>query len=140
MNLDNIKKEESKKNDFQQESKNELRDENESIPTENTLVIKYGSTIIILGLIALIIILIGLFYWWNSLTNPTATPAITPERPSAETNKEPESANARAQTDSFNAMSTSDEIYTIEADLESTNLNTLDNELNAIEAELGTID
>ncbi len=112
-----------------------INQEQDTVPTEKTLIVKHGGLIISLIFIALFMLLIGLFHWQNQ-TNPSTTTPVTPERPTAETNREPESTTARAQTDSFNAMSTSDEISTIEADLESTNLDTLDVELNAIEAEL----
>ena len=124
-----------------QDENNEIivDEENESISTDNTLVVKEGGLIITLIFITLFLILIGLFYWWSSLSNVPVTPKITPERPTAEVNKEPESTTARAQTDSFNAMSTSDELTAIEADLESTNLNSLDSEITAIEAELEAV-
>ncbi|MEZ4103953.1 MAG: hypothetical protein R3B60_01570 [Candidatus Paceibacterota bacterium] len=62
---------------------------------------------------------------------------ILPERPSPEINKEPESATAYAQVDSLKVMSPSDELEAIEADLNSTNLDSLTLELQTIERELG---
>jgi len=110
----------------------------ESFSTDKTLLVDQRAPIIIIFTILLMIILGGLYYWHSLITNPTIAPTPTPERPTAETNKEPESTTAKAQTDSFGALSTSDEITAIEADLESTNLDTLELELNAIEAELET--
>lgn len=91
-------------------------------------------SILFLGVV-LLAILAGLFYWYQ-LSNqvPVATPA--PMRPSVEQNAEPETPTATAQTDSFGAMSTSDEITAIEADIESTNLDSLDSELGQIDATL----
>jgi hypothetical protein len=92
--------------------------------------------VIIAGLfVALGLILAGIFYWYSMDTAPLATP-ITPERPTAEMNKEPESPTATAQVESYGAMSTSDELDAIEADLEGTNLDALDSELMQIDAEL----
>jgi hypothetical protein len=93
-----------------------------------------GIFIVVLGL-ALIVILAALFMWYKASLEVT-TPGIVPTRPTLETNKEPETTTATAQTESFGAMSTSDEISAIEADLESTNLDTLESELTQIDTEL----
>ena len=94
---------------------------------------QFGTILVLTGV--LIIILAGLFYWYQ-LSNkvPVATPA--PMRPSVEQNAEPETPTATAQTESFGAMSTSDELTAIEADIESTNLDSLDSELGQIDAAL----
>lgn len=90
---------------------------------------------IILLIVALILISIGMFYWYKTASNiPVVTP--TPLRPTTETNKEPETPTATAQVESFGAMSTSDEINAIEADIESTNLDSLESEMSQIDAEL----
>lgn len=92
--------------------------------------------VFIFGLVAaLIVILVGLVYWYINMQAPTAIEE-TPTRPTLETNKEPETTTATAQTESFGVMSTSDEISAIEADLESTNLDSLDTELQQIDVEL----
>ena len=118
--------------------RNETKDtiKTESISTEETRQISHSAPVIVLITIVLMLILGGLFYWHSMVTTPSIIPTPTPERPTAETNKEPESTTATAQADNFNVLSTSDELSAIEADLESTNLDTLDLELNAIEAEL----
>ena len=85
--------------------------------------------------ILLIVILGGMYFWFNSL-DTTPAPTVTSERPSAEENNEPESTTAEAQTDTMLTTSTSDEISAIEADIEATNLESLDAELDAIDAEL----
>jgi hypothetical protein len=94
-----------------------------------------GPLLIILTLL-LVLILGGMYYWFNSLsvTVPVATPAV--ERPAVEENNEPESTTAEAQVETLQAVSTSDEISAIEADIEATDLDSLDAELNAIDAEL----
>lgn len=94
-----------------------------------------GMIIIILGA-ALIILLVGLFLWYRASQMPVPTSLPEATRPTAEMNNEPESTTAEAQTESFGALSTSDEIDAIEADLESTNLESLDSELLQIETEL----
>ena len=112
------------------------------MPTERTTITDSDQTtkdtkgVFIFGLIAaLVVILVGLVYWYIVMQEPVAV-VETPARPTLETNKEPETTTATAQTESFNAMSTSDEINAIEADLESTNLDTLDSELQQIDTEL----
>ena len=92
--------------------------------------------VFLIGMIAaLVVILVGLIYWYLTAQTPVAV-VETPLRPTAEMNKEPETTTATAQTESFGAMSTSDELGAIEADLESTNLDTLDSELIQIDTEL----
>lgn len=86
---------------------------------------------ILLGLI-----LCGLVYWFITNSPSTTPPPVTPERPTAEMNKEPESTTAYAQVESFGVMSTSDELELIAADLESTNLDSLETELVQIDQEL----
>lgn len=94
--------------------------------------------IFIFGMVAaLLVILIGLIYWYVTATVPTET-AVEPLRPTAEMNQEPETTTATAQVESFGAMSTSDELTAIEADLESTGLDSLDAELTQIDTELET--
>lgn len=92
---------------------------------------------LVIGILAgaLIILAIGLFFWYRAMTAVPA-PLPAPVRPTAEMNNEPESTTAEAQTESFGAMSQSDELGAIEADLESTNLDSLENELIQIETEL----
>lgn len=102
--------------------------------TDVAVVENKGMTIIML-VVALVVILIGLFYWYNA-THQEIMVQEVPTRPTYETNNEPESTTAEAQVDSFGVMSNSDELGTIEADLESTNLDSLETELTQIEAEL----
>jgi ABC-type Na+ efflux pump permease subunit len=93
---------------------------------------------IILGILIVLLVLIlgGLYLWGSTLqTTPTATvPNI--QRPTVEENNEPESTNAEAEVETLGALSTSNEINAIAADIESTNLDDLDAEMEAIEAEL----
>jgi hypothetical protein len=94
--------------------------------------------ILITLVILLLVVLAGLYYWQQLLTTAPLVPSAS-LRPTAEQNQEPESTTARAQTDSISTLSTSDELNAIEADLGSTNLNSLDSELRAIDAELESL-
>lgn len=94
---------------------------------------------LLIGLtVLLVLILGGMYYWFSTLSEQaTAVPEPTPaERPTPEENNEPESTTAEAEVETMQALSPSDEISAIEADLEATNLETLDAELDAIAAEL----
>ena len=86
-------------------------------------------------IILLLLVLAGLYYWHDLITQSPIVTSIS-NRPTEEQNQEPESTTARAQTDAMESLSTSDEIPALEADIEGTNLETLDSELNAIDAEL----
>jgi hypothetical protein len=92
---------------------------------------------ILLGILIVILILIlGGLYLWGEMIQKNAQielPELT--RPTAEENNEPESNNAEADVETLGAMSTSDDVGLIEADLESTTIHELDTELNAIDAE-----
>lgn len=93
---------------------------------------------VILGILIVVLSLIlgGLYLWSTTFqTQPVAETPIV-ERPTEEENNEPESTNAEADVQVLETLSTSDEIAALEADIESTNLDELDAELQAIEAEL----
>lgn len=96
-----------------------------------------GPVILLLGVL-LLAVLIGLVWWFMNLTgNQAVNTAPTPiQRPTAAENNEPESTTAEAQTDNLGVVSSSDEIAAIEADIEATDIEALDAELGAIEAEL----
>lgn len=91
---------------------------------------------LILGLliVALVLILGGLYLWYANAFQ--TTPVETPERVVAEMPNEPETANAEAAVQQLRTVSPADDLDSIEADLESTNFDELNAELNAIEAEL----
>lgn len=97
---------------------------------------RFGLLVFML-VVMLIGLLAGLYWWYEVISQPPATPAApVAERPTAAENNEPESTTAEAQVETMRAVSPSDELSAIEADLESTQLNALDAELTAIEAEL----
>lgn len=91
--------------------------------------------LLILGVL-LLVILGGMYYWFDTLAEEEPIPAPAVERPLPEENNEPESTTAEVQTETMLTTSSSDEIEAIEADIEGTNLDTLDAELEAIDAEI----
>ena len=104
-------------------------------PTPATEQKSISGLIIVLLFLLLLLILGGLYYWSTFLNQPITT-APAPTRPTAAENQEPESTTARARTENLDVISTSNELDAIEADVESTNLDDLDAELSAIDAEL----
>lgn len=89
-------------------------------------------------LIVLLVVILGGLYVWFTVAYNTPSPVAEPvgERYVPEMPNEPEMENADAAVQQLETVSTSNEIDAIEADIESTNLDELDAELNAIEAEL----
>ncbi len=88
----------------------------------------------------LFFLLILFLFAWFFINNqkPTQNSAFSErERPTRQQNQEPESNTAYAQVDSLNTLNSSDEIWAIEADLDSTDLSSLLLEVPALETELG---
>ena len=84
-------------------------------------------------LILLVLVFVGMYLWGASLaTDPTPLPATIP-------NNEPETPRAIADQQISETLSPSDELDAIDADLGSTNFDSLDTDLNTIEAELSDI-
>lgn len=96
----------------------------------------YLGVILAVLIVILCILLGGLYLWSTTLTTAPATESVT--RPTAENNNEPESTNAEADVETTQAVSTSNDLGVIEADLESTNLTELDSGLADIDSELNT--
>jgi len=94
---------------------------------------------LLLKIIVLIILFAILIYFFLVFLKekPTPSTSIEKERPTRQINQEPESPTAYAQVDSLNTLNSSDEIWAIEADLESTDLSSFLLEIPAIENELG---
>lgn len=84
-----------------------------------------------IGILA-IALLVGGLYLWGSMLAPEDLLPLSPER----INNEPETTRANADVQILDTMSSSDELTTIEADIESTQLESLDTELEAMESEL----
>lgn len=88
----------------------------------------------ILGvLIVVLVLILGGLYLWGSMIADNENGALV-ERTIP--NNEPETTRAQADGQIMGTVSSSDELGAIEADLESTNLNDLDTELNQIDAEM----
>lgn len=102
-------------------------------PLEGT---KWAPLILFFLVFVLIIIFVGIFVWQYLLIQNNQVVQSTTSRPTAEQNREPESETARAQTEVLNTLNTSDELFMIEADIESTQIDTLDLEMQAIIAEI----
>lgn len=96
---------------------------------------KSSGVVIFILFAVLAAILIGMYFWYENISKIEDMKPI-PTRPTLETNKEPETVTATAETQSFGVMSTSDELSTIEADLESADFSNLEAELLQIDAEL----
>ncbi len=88
---------------------------------------------ILILLILILLILLGGLYLWGGLLHKE-TQSVRQERTIP--NNEPETPRAEADQQILNTLSPSTEIDAIYADLESTNLDTLDSELDQITNEL----
>ncbi len=108
---------------------------NDINPDLNPTTIKRYRQVVRIVLVTFVLLIIWSIYW-IFIKDKTEISTPIPLRPTPETNREPESPTAYAQVGSLNTLSTSDELGAIEADLESTNLDSLLLEINAIEAEL----
>ena len=82
-------------------------------------------------LVILVLILVGLYLWGAALTNE---PVVI--EPRVIENNEPETPRAEADAQILETVSPSDSLEAIEIDIESTNLDSLDAELDEIEREL----
>lgn len=82
-------------------------------------------------LIVLVLILGGLYLWGATLTREQQI-----EESLDIPNNEPETPRAEADAQILETVSSSDSLDAIEADIESTNLDSLDTELTSMEAEL----
>lgn len=77
----------------------------------------------------------GIYYWYTILMSEPL--AIIPTRPTAEMNNEPESTTAEARTGATDVVSTSDELDALQADIESTRFDDIDDGFAAIETAIG---
>ena len=92
---------------------------------------------IILGVLIVLLVLIlgGLYLWGSTMSTGVLETAPEVEQPAPAENNEPANTSDDAQVQALDTVSTSDEISAIEADIENTNLDELDAELDAIDAE-----
>lgn len=105
-------------------------------PIETASTTSIISLPIIILLVLILVAILGGFYYWYTLVMKEAAAVPVATRPTAEQNNEPESTTAEARTATTDVVSTSDELTSIRADVDSTHLEDLDNEIPAIESEL----
>lgn len=86
------------------------------------------------GGLGLIVIIVLIILWWPADPLPPAAPSKPqPGRPTPAENQEPETPTATADIRGLSALSTSINLDVIETDLESTDLDRLQTEFQAIE-------
>lgn len=92
----------------------------------------------ILGVLIVVLVLIlgGLYLWGATLSEAPQSAPVAEPVPMPVENEEPETPRAEADTSILETVSTSDTLDALETDLENTNLDTLDSEMQAIDAEL----
>ena len=112
---------------------NNNEDREMKMPSSNITESHHSHIAPILGvlIIMLVLILVGLYLWGGMLSKEQSVIEDTPI-----VNNEPETPRAEADVQIYETLSPSDELEAIEADLDGTNLDTLDADLNAIDAEL----
>lgn len=86
-------------------------------------------TVVVMGMI-------GLYLWGSTLTPQDLQKPVTEERTLQ--NNEPETPRMDADVQALNTVSPSDEVSAITADIESTNLDSIETDLQGIGAEIGT--
>lgn len=84
-----------------------------------------------IGVLVVAVALAGGYAWYR-ITHPDAVPPA----PQVRINDEPETARAVADVSILQAMSPADDAPSIQADLDATMLDTIENDLTAIDAEL----
>ena len=90
----------------------------------------------ILGvLIILLVIILGGLYLWGSMLN---NEAVSETQVFSIPNNEPETPRAVVDQEIMTTTSSSDSLEAIEADIEGTNLDNLDTELNTLDQEIST--
>ncbi|MCF7857379.1 MAG: hypothetical protein K9M10_02785 [Candidatus Pacebacteria bacterium] len=88
----------------------------------------------ILGVLIIMLVLIlgGLYLWGGTLTNEVLAPIEEP----IIINNEPETPRAEADTQILETLSPSDDLGAIEADIDSTNFDSLETDLTSFDVEL----
>lgn len=107
------------------------------VATEATTKSVSGMTVALTLIVLLLLgVLGGLVWWgskiWNSRPPVEVSPIVV--RPTPEENNEPESTTAEAEVETLEAMSSSNEIADIKADLDAIDIEALDKELVTIDA------
>lgn len=111
----------------------------EHVPEENLMEKHHTHMGPVLGalIVALVLILVGFYLWGSQLSkNAELIDTMPAPTPVPFQNTEPETPRDAADAQTLETVSSSDEISAIEADLESTNLDTLTDGLDQAEREL----
>jgi hypothetical protein len=102
---------------------------------------QYPSLLAVAALVILLIaLLLGILYVWGSVLTHDGITQTAPTAQKPLINNEPETPRMTADVQALNTLSSSDELSAIRADLESTSLNSIDTDMQSIEAELGTFE
>ena len=112
-----------------------MNDQNQEVHMPNDLNASHHTHMgPILGIlvIVLVIILGGLYLWGGMLAEEA--PVVSEQQI---INNEPETQRATTDQEILETLSPSDELDAIEADINSTNLDSLDTDMTSIDAELG---
>lgn len=115
---------------------NDTNNRRTPIPEQVQLKTSHSTLGVVVGVLIVLLVLIlgGLYLWGSMLTNDDL---MREERErAARINREPETPRTNADIQALETVSSSDELYAIEADLESTNLDTLETELETIDHEI----
>lgn len=114
----------------------ELNIKNTSPKTPSFSERHHGNLGLMLGALILLVVIIlgGLYLWGQSLSknDPAFQERVIP-------NNEPETPRAIVDTQILETLSPSDDLGAIEADLNSTNLDSIDADMTTIDAELNTV-
>jgi hypothetical protein len=126
-----------------QEVTKAMENEETKMPTTDTEATKTSGSVLTGSMLAiltivLVIVLVALYYWFTLLNISNTPIVVSPsDRPTAEENNEPESTVAESEVEMLNtALSPSDELDAITADLAATNVDGLEEELEVLETEL----
>lgn len=107
-----------------------MKQEKNSTTPEKSIV---STTVIILLTLTLLAIFAGLGYWYHLVMNTPITDNTDPVAEEVDTNS---TKTTDPSAEAMAEVNTSDELEAIEADIDNTELDNLDQELNAIDAEL----
>lgn len=91
--------------------------------------------VLVVLILALLLILGGLYLWYQAAFSPDVAVNEPEERFVPDMPNEPEMPNAMADIQKLNTVSSSNDLGAIEADLMSTDLETLDAEVTSIDSE-----
>lgn len=95
-------------------------------------------TIIVACVSFVVVLIVGFYVWGSTLSVKDLEKPVIEGR--VLQNNEPETPRMDADVQALNTVSPSDEVSAITADIESTNLDSIDTDLQGIGAEIGTFE